>query len=902
MEAVWQVLNAGLPSDATGVRVEPGAIQLLDATLLGNRLTLHFNRDFLRYEPGSVGFEEVFRLIHRAVGRVRDPAFAHTEIYTLIDGVPLHRLLAVLDAVPAGQTQAEPAPSGSPAAAALTARRVALSPGHGYYLNGTRWVLQRDYFWGIVEDFVNHDLISELDTLLRESGAQVFPLRELNRVAGAGESGFPRWQEAARYHVKSLGADASVWNESGFTHLEQDIRCRPRYANAINADVLVSIHNNGGGGTGTETLYDTNNTAAAESRRLADILHASIITTIRREYNAAWPDRRVKGFNGSYGENRLATRPSVLIELAFMDRQTPDNLALQDEVFKRLVARAIRDGLREFFEGPLTVPAGPVGLVATPELDGIELSWTDRADNESGFRIERRLEGGGSWSPLASTPANASRHRDAAPAVGAVYEYRIVAYNAAGDSLLASNEVTAARLPASTVLVLAGEPPPAAPVRDWLQSAAFTFTVVDALGSPVEGAKLSVEDSLRSLTAVSSATSSDASGRITYESEVPLGQADGEYRLTFRTSKRGYTSSSAVTRTIAVVHSGSTSSAPSILRQPAPQSLTAGAEALFSVAAVGAAPLSYQWRRNGINLAGANGSSLTLVDTGPAVAGGYSVVVSNAVGSISSLEVPLRVHPKAWLSNVSVRTSLAASQTVIVGFIVSGGAKDLLLRAAGPSLSTFGLTTAMADPRLVLFRDASQIAANNDWPAALGAVMGSVGAFPFPAASRDAALLHEVGGAHTVHASGSAAGVVLIEGYDALGGNAVRLINLSARNRVGTGADILITGFVVTGSGSQRLLIRAVGPTLAALGVPGVLADPQLEVLEGATSLAQNDNWEGALSNTFAQVGAFPLPNGSRDSAVVVTLAAGRSYTAQVSGVAGGTGEALVEVYELGPP
>ena len=111
----------------------------------------------------------------------------------------------------------------------------------------------------------------------------------------------------------------------------------------------MSLHNNGGGGTGTETLYDTNNGFGTESKRLADAVHGRVIAAIRREYNASWADRRVQGFNGSYGENRLATRPAILIEVAFMDRPTPDNAALQDAAFQRIVARAIREGVEEYF-------------------------------------------------------------------------------------------------------------------------------------------------------------------------------------------------------------------------------------------------------------------------------------------------------------------------------------------------------------------------------------------------------------------------------------------------------------------------------------------------------------------------------------------------------------------------
>ena len=102
------------------------------------------------------------------------------------------------------------------------------------------------------------------------------------------------------------------------------------------------------------------------------------------------------------------------------------------------------------------------------------------------------------------------------------------------------------------------------------------------------------------------------------------------------------------------------------------------------------------------------------------------------------------------------------------------------------------------------------------------------------------------------------------------------------------------------------MLIRGVGPTLAGLGVTGVLADPRLDLIrQGApaatATVASNDNWDAALAPMFSSVGAFALTPGSKDAALVVTLPPG-SYTAQVSGVGTGTavqGVAIVEVYEL---
>lgn len=123
---------------------------------------------------------------------------------------------------------------------------------------------------------------------------------------------------------------------------------------------------------------------------------------------------------------------------------------------------------------------------------------------------------------------------------------------------------------------------------------------------------------------------------------------------------------------------------------------------------------------------------------------------------------------------------------------------------------------------------------------------------------------------------------------------------MSARNQVGTGSDILIAGVALSGIGSKQVLIRAVGPTLAAFGVAGALVDPRLQVLNasGAT-VATNDNWDASLAPYFSQVGAFALADGSKDAALLVTLEAGATYTVQVAGADGGKGEALVEIYEV---
>lgn len=123
-----------------------------------------------------------------------------------------------------------------------------------------------------------------------------------------------------------------------------------------------------------------------------------------------------------------------------------------------------------------------------------------------------------------------------------------------------------------------------------------------------------------------------------------------------------------------------------------------------------------------------------------------------------------------------------------------------------------------------------------------------------------------------------------------------RMINISTRGNVGTGANQMIAGFVIK-HGAKRVLIRALGPSLAAQGVPGALTDPVLTLYSGPTVIATNDNWQSGNDVAAIQATGFPLTD-PRESALLVSLEEG-AYTAIVSGAAGTTGVALVEVYEI---
>ncbi|MCX6951180.1 MAG: hypothetical protein NTV51_03210, partial [Verrucomicrobia bacterium] len=154
-------------------------------------------------------------------------------------------------------------------------------------------------------------------------------------------------------------------------------------------------------------------------------------------------------------------------------------------------------------------------------------------------------------------------------------------------------------------------------------------------------------------------------------------------------------------------------------------------------------------------------------------------------------------------------------------------------------------------------------------------------------------------------ATDGGSGVALVEVYDGAPSASPTIVNASTRAFVGTGSSVLIPAFVVGGTGSLRLLIRVVGPTLGSFGVAGPLADPTITLFSGSTAIATNDNWSGAanaaeLLSAATAAGAFALPAGSRDAALLVALAPG-SYSAVVSGVGNTTGTALVEIYVVPP-
>ncbi|MBA3571526.1 MAG: aryl-sulfate sulfotransferase [Pyrinomonadaceae bacterium] len=253
--------------------------------------------------------------------------------------------------------------------------------------------------------------------------------------------------------------------------------------------------------------------------------------------------------------------------------------------------------------------------------------------------------------------------------------------------------------------------------------------------------------------------------------------------------------------------------------------------------------------------------------------------------------------------NISTRGNIGPGDDALIGgFIVSGTeSKKVALRVLGPSVSVGYLTKFLFDPVFTL-RDSvgNTIATNDSWQDDPGADELIANGLD-PQNPVEAATIQTLDpGAYTVVATGkgSDAGVGLFEAYDLSPETNATLANISTRGNVGTGDYVLISGFIVGDVDSATVIVRAIGPSLAAAGVSGALADPTLTVYDAnGSALATNDNWPDAVYASDVSDDGL-APSDPLESALILHLPAG-VYTAIVSGVDGGTGLGLVEVYDL---
>jgi hypothetical protein len=358
--------------------------------------------------------------------------------------------------------------------------------------------------------------------------------------------------------------------------------------------------------------------------------------------------------------------------------------------------------------------------------------------------------------------------------------------------------------------------------------------------------------------------------------------------------------------------------APVITRDPSSVTINPGSSLILSVATTGSPAPTYQWQFNGVSIPGANAATLVLTDVIAAQAGTYNVVATNTGGTATSKSATVATSSGFGRQlNISTRGYVGTGGDILIpGFVIAGnGAKRLLIRAAGPALSQFGVSGVLADPQLAVFKDSTQLFSNDNWSAdaanvaAVTSAGTAVGAFALAAGSKDAALVSSLEpGAYTIQVSGvgNATGTAIVEVYDldVADANKSRLVNLATRALVQASAGPLISGFVVQGAVAKAVLIRATGPALAAFGVTGTLALPKLTLFDDqGKPIIENTGWESSgisdqIIAASQSVGAFGLTRGTADSVILAVLPPG-AYTAQVIGVDGGSGVTLVEVYEL---
>lgn len=266
------------------------------------------------------------------------------------------------------------------------------------------------------------------------------------------------------------------------------------------------------------------------------------------------------------------------------------------------------------------------------------------------------------------------------------------------------------------------------------------------------------------------------------------------------------------------------------------------------------------------------------------------------------------------MADISSRAKVSPGVTAVAGFAISGtDSKLVLIRAVGPTLSGYGITTPLAQPKLTLYNSGRVVIATNTGVststnvAAITYVATRVGAFPLGSSGVDSALLVTLApGTYTAEVStaNAGSGLALVEVYDASTvTTGQHLSNLSTRAFAQSAENMLIGGLVVPAGAPKRVLIRAVGPGLVPYGITtGYLLQPILELKNGAgVTIASNTGWttsvdSASILSVTPSVGAFPLT--TADSAMIVTLPPG-SYSACVSGANGTSGIALVEVYEL---
>lgn len=335
--------------------------------------------------------------------------------------------------------------------------------------------------------------------------------------------------------------------------------------------------------------------------------------------------------------------------------------------------------------------------------------------------------------------------------------------------------------------------------------------------------------------------------------------------------------------------------APTFVTQPVSQTAPAGSNVTFSVSVSGSPTPAVVWYRNGLTFTGWTGTSLTLVSVSSNDAGNYWAVATNPAGSATSATATLTIGSSTPSTSAPVFTlqpqSVTAAAKSTVSFTASASGtptptyqwrKDgaAIAGATAAKLTLTNINKGSAGTYTVVASNSAGSAVSN--PATL-TVTTNKAAAPLDATVAEA-------GSSDIETTPLPAASA-----------ATRLVNVSVRTFLPAGREGTALGFVVEGPAPRRILLRAIGPSLATFGVSDALPNPGLEVQRGGTKVAGNDDWSGssALSSAFTEAGAFPLADPASHDAALVLLASPGAYTVTCADTTRSAGTVLIEIYEL---